>query len=375
MIRRCYGYGRYSRRRRHRYGCWFFLGCNLPKKVLVSFLFLSVGCFLLVQWKVSQYPTWHPSDQYHRWITTTTTTTTTNDRKSDNNITSSSNDHRNTVSFNTIGSINTTTLLVHDDDDHDDDDHHDDINVNDTCDDDDGNPAGVTIFYNVYIPTNQGKAGIANAIRIVQEQVQMIVRQLLLVVPVVPRDIDIDINIPTTKYRTVPNSSIQPTIMISSSRRRQRRLCAVHIRYTTVGLSGVMASSSSSSIKTSIEDNEMSNLTTSSLLVMERLCHHYQKFGLYCSHVAHYDDAYEQYTLQDLHEYCTVHEQHSSQQVALIKKHSSISNTDTTVSRPLSGQVIYMVRLTNNEGIATLLLPSFACLFSNNPFSIFICFG
>jgi hypothetical protein len=99
------------------------------------------------------------------------------------------------------------------------------------------------IFYNIFVPSDQGEKGVANSLRIVQEQLSQV----------------------GSSYAA--SLQRQPTLF-----------------YNTLGK------------RDGIEAN-----------AMQILCH---TNNLTCTHMEHYDDGLEQVTLQKVHDFCSIHEDH-----------------------------------------------------------------
>jgi hypothetical protein len=99
------------------------------------------------------------------------------------------------------------------------------------------------IFYNIFVPSDQGEKGVTNSLRIVQEQLRQV----------------------GSSYAA--SLQRQPTLF-----------------YNTIGK------------RDGIEAN-----------TMQILCH---DNNLTCTHMEHYDDGFEQVTLQKVHDFCSIHEDH-----------------------------------------------------------------
>jgi hypothetical protein len=179
----------------------------------------------------------------------------------------------------------------------------------------------IVVFYNIYIPRDQGMEGIQNAVRIVREQVPMIIRRLL---------------------------------SASSNARQSLERPMVTIRYTTVGMDGIVANFSNSS--------ESTLATAENVSIMSQLCDPLRyasqdttysanttklvekKATIQCIHVGHHDEGYEQHTLQDMYEYCRGQEKGDEQRHGRAV-YSSESNAGRDPGLHLGGRgrVVYVV--------------------------------
>jgi hypothetical protein len=202
----------------------------------------------------------------------------------------------------------------------------------------------IVVFYNIYIPRDQGMEGIQNAVRIVREQVPMIIRRLL-------------------SASSIAKQSVAPMVTL---------------RYTTVGMDGIVANffnSSESTLATAENGSIMSQLCDPLRYASQTISSSSnatkpakKKATIQCIHVGHHDEGYEQYTLQDLYEYCGDQEPDNERRHRT-SFYSQESNAGTDARLRLEGRVVYVVSAPFKRSIRHFahsssqeIIPVYSCL-------------
>ena len=161
-----------------------------------------------------------------------------------------------------------------------------------------------TIFYNIFIPTNHGSAGLANTKRIVTEQINMIRNSLA-----IPQDGSKTVHL---FYNTIGQAGIvnQSTFM--------QRLCSNNNN----------DDDKNDDKNDNKNDNKILSQTTTTTSTKNSPHHHHHPPIIQCHHMKHYDNAFEEVTLQRMYEFCLSHPDNNNNNLRVSYIHTKGSYHD-----------------------------------------------